>query len=105
VCGACGFSLNKLSPEEKVDAILEDLLDLSQAPPAGAKPESPPAPDESEVDETAAEELFDSLLVEIQPSPPAQAVEDQSGPDVEETRPSSVCSGSRTARWPKVIAS
>ena len=95
VCGACGFALNRLSPEEKVDAILEDLLDLSQAPLSETKPESPPAPDESEVDETAAEELFDSLLVEIQPSPPAQAVEDQSGPDVEETRPSSVADTER----------
>src|SRR5438132_10617569 len=27
VCGACGFALSTLSPEEKVDAILEDLLE------------------------------------------------------------------------------
>jgi tetratricopeptide (TPR) repeat protein len=90
VCGACGFALSNLSPEEKVDAILEDLLDLSQAPLSEAKPESPPAPDESEVDESAAEELFDSLLVEIQPSPAAEPAEDQSAPDVREARPSSV---------------
>ena len=101
VCGACGFALNKLSPEEKVDAILEDLLDLSQAPLSEAKPESPPGPDESEVDETAAEELFDSLLVEIQPSPPAETAEGQSAPDVEETRPSSVATAD-TERIPVI---
>jgi len=101
VCGACGFALNKLSPEEKVDAILEDLLDLSQAPPSEAKPESPPGPDESEVDETAAEELFDSLLVEIQPSPPAESAQGQFAPDVEETRPSSVATAD-TERIPVI---
>src|SRR5437899_10670602 len=68
VCGACGFALSNLSPEEKVDAILEDLLDLSKAPLAEVKPAPPPAPEEPDVDEVAAEELFDSLLVEIQPS-------------------------------------
>src|SRR3989475_5843225 len=101
VCGACGFALNRLSPEEKVDAILEDLLDLSQAPLSETKPESPPAPDESEVDETAAEELFDSLLVEIHPSPPAETAEGQSAPDVEETRPSSVATAD-TERIPVI---
>src|SRR2546428_129951 len=58
VCGACAFVLSNLSPEEKVDAILEDLLDLSKAPMAEAKPAPPPAPEEPEVDEVAAEELF-----------------------------------------------
>src|SRR5437879_339437 len=77
VCGACGFALSNLSPEEKVDAILEDLLDLSQAPLAEAKPAPPPAPEEPEVDEVAAEELFDSLLVEIQPSLSAEPREDR----------------------------
>src|SRR2546425_5759351 len=75
VCGACAFVLNKMSPEEKVDAILEDLLDLSKAPMAEARPETPPAPEELDVDEVAAERLVDSLLVEIQPAasgdPPA----------------------------------
>src|SRR3989454_3771983 len=80
VCGACAFVLSNLSPEEKVDAILEDLLDLSKAPMAEAKPAPPPAPEEPEVDEIAAEELFDSLLVEIQPSPSEGATEARSVP-------------------------
>jgi Flp pilus assembly protein TadD len=90
VCAACGFALNKLSPEEKVDAILEDLLDLSKAPLTESKPEPPPVPDEPDVDETAAEELFDSLLVEIQPSPPAESADDESAAPIKEGRPSTV---------------
>src|SRR5881409_2869018 len=54
-------------PEENVDAILEDLLDLSKAPMVEVRPVPPPAPEEPDVDEVAAERLFDSLLVEIQP--------------------------------------
>ena len=50
VCGACAFALSHLSPEEKVDAILEDLLDLSKGPMAEAKPEPPPAPGEPDVE-------------------------------------------------------
>src|SRR5436309_4844188 len=78
VCGACAFALSHLSPEEKVDAILEDLLDLSKGPMAEAKPEPPPASEEPELDEVAAEKLFDSLLVEIQPEdrPVAPALEE-----------------------------
>jgi len=88
VCGACAFALNNPSPEEKVDAILEDLLDLSKAPLAEAKLESPPAPEEPDVDEVAAEELFDSLLVEIQPSPSEELPEDRiPSQAVEETPP------------------
>src|SRR2546428_11309081 len=75
VCGACAFALSNLSPEEKVDAILEDLLDLPKAPLAEAKPAPPPAPEEPEVDEVAAEQLFDSLLLEIQPSPSEEPTE------------------------------
>ena len=77
VCGACAFVLNKMSPEEKVDAILEDLLDLSKAPMAEVRPVPPPAPEEPDVDEVAAERLFDSLLVEIQPSTPEDQPEDR----------------------------
>src|SRR2546426_12431682 len=88
VCGACAFALSNLSAEEKVDAILEDLLDLSKAPMAKVKPAPPPAPEEPEVDEVAAEELFDSLLIEIQPSPSEEQLEDQSvSQAVEETSP------------------
>jgi len=88
VCGACAFVLSNLSPEEKVDAILEDLLDLSKAPMAEAKQAPPPAPEEPEVDEVAAEELFDSLLVEIQPSPSEEPTEHRSVPEtVDETPP------------------
>src|SRR3989442_1076818 len=87
-CGACGFALSNLSPEEKVDAILEDLLDLSKAPLTEVKPAPPPAPEEPDVDEVTAEELFDSLLVEIQPSPSDEAPREDSVPDmVEETPP------------------
>ncbi len=78
VCGACAFALSHLSPEEKVDAILEDLLDLSKAPMAEEKPVSSPTPEEPDVDEVTAEQLFDSLLIEIQPSPAEEAAEDRS---------------------------
>src|SRR5207247_1426267 len=42
-----------------------------------AKPEPPPAAEEPELDEVAAEKLFDSLLVEIQPSTPEDQPEDR----------------------------
>ncbi len=87
VCGACAFALSNLSPEEKVDAILEDLLDLSKAPLAEVKPAPPPAPEEPDVDEVAAEELFDSLLVEIQPSLSAEPREDRFVSEVVEESP------------------
>src|SRR2546422_2149722 len=80
-CGACVFAMRNLSPEEKVDAILEDLLALSKAPMAEVKPAPPPAPEEPEVDEVAAEELFDSLLIEIQPSPSEEPTDDRSVPE------------------------
>src|SRR2546428_11446545 len=87
-CGACGFARSNLSPEEKVDAILEDLLDLSKAPLAEVNPAPPPAPEENDVDEFAAEELFDSLLVEIQPSPSEEPPEGRSvSEEVDETPP------------------
>src|SRR2546426_11690149 len=77
VWGACGFALSNLSPEEKVDAILEDLLDLSKAPMAEVKPAPPPAPAEPEVGEDAAEALFDSLPTEILLSPSEEASYDR----------------------------
>src|SRR3989449_1022490 len=88
VCGACAFALSHLSPEEKVDAILEDLLDLSKAPMAEEKPVSSPTPEEPDVDEVTAEQLFDSLLIEIHPSPAEEAAEDRSlSEEVAETPP------------------
>src|SRR5439155_17397686 len=52
------------------------------------RPVPPPAPEEPDVDEVAAERLFESLLVEIQPSPSEQPPEDRSiSEPVEETPP------------------
>ena len=66
-CNACGYALTDASRTDKVDALLDDLMDLSKAPPAAiaAEPTSDESPD---VDEAVAERLFDSLLVEIQPA-------------------------------------
>jgi len=68
VCGACGIAFREASSTEKLDALLDDLLGMSATPPEGTLPEAAPEgpPD---VDEGVAEGLFDSLLVEIQPSP------------------------------------
>ena len=66
LCAACGVAFGDASPTDRVDALLDDLLDLSAAPPPGTFPA--PVPEVApEVDEEVAEELFDSLLVEIQP--------------------------------------
>src|SRR3989442_12374553 len=81
VCGACGFALSSRPREEKVHAIREAVLDLSRAQMAEVKPAPPPAPEEPEVDEVAAEELFDSLLIEIQPSPSEEPTDDRSVPE------------------------
>src|SRR2546426_2649051 len=102
VCGACGFALSNLSPEEKVDAILEDLLDLSKAPLAEAKPAPPPAPEEPDVDEVAAEALFGSLLVEIQPSPSQEPTEDRAVPEVIEASPPEREGASYARRSPRL---
>jgi len=59
-CGACGVAFGEASQTDNVDALLDDLLDLSAAP---------------EADEEVAKELFDSLLVQIQRTP-----EEASGP-------------------------
>src|SRR5438309_10234927 len=52
---------------DKLAALLDDLMDLSKAPPEITEPE-PPVEESPDVDETVAEKLFDSLLVEIQPA-------------------------------------
>src|SRR5207249_321932 len=100
VCGACAFALSHLSPEEKVDAILEDLLDLSKGPMAEAKPEPPPASEEPELDEVAAEKLFDSLLVEIQPSTPEEPPEDRPVAPALEESPTAPEASMDTERMP-----
>jgi len=66
-CGSCGYSLSDASRTDKVDALLDDLMDLSKAPPETREP-APPVEESPDVDETVAEKLFDSLLVEIQPA-------------------------------------
>lgn len=65
-CDGCGYSFSDASRTEKVDALLNDLMDLSHARPATVEPE-PTAEEPPDVDEAVAEKLFDSLLVEIQP--------------------------------------
>src|SRR5438094_5119880 len=66
-CGACGYALSEASSTTKVDALLEDLMDLSKSAPVQAEPETVLG-DAPDVDEEVAEKLFDSLLVEIQPA-------------------------------------
>ena len=76
-CAACGITFTTGHGTEKVDAILEDLLDLANAPPdeRAASPEA----ESPDVDETSAEQLFDSLLAEVQPSPVDAAAEEGGG--------------------------
>jgi Tetratricopeptide repeat len=88
-CAACGITFLAAPSTEKVDAILEDLLDLSNAPPDAASA-APPDEDSPEVDETSAEQLFDSLLLEVQPSPDDATSEAVDG--------SSVVEGAEAAR-------
>jgi len=83
VCASCGVAFGEASTTEKVDALLDDLLDLPKPPPREAavvetEDESP------DVDEAVAEQLFDSLLVEIQPAPGASVPEVRSGSTVSE---------------------
>jgi Flp pilus assembly protein TadD len=71
-CGACGVSIGESAQKERIDALLDDLLDMSVGPAPDASP--PPVVEEApDIDEAVAEELFDSLLVEIQPKPGARA--------------------------------
>ncbi len=70
---ACGFSLADEPSGGKVDAILEDLMDLSKASPAKLSP--PPAEEPREADEAEADKLLDSLRVEVDPSSTDEALE------------------------------
>jgi Flp pilus assembly protein TadD len=73
--------LTEASPTAKVDALLDDLMDLSKSPVAEAEPPADLTPD---MDEEVAEKLFDSLLVEIQPAQGEEAAEVRSGSTVSE---------------------
>src|SRR5438105_13485671 len=73
-CGACGYALSEASSTTKVDALLEDLMDLSKSAPVQAEPETV-LDDAPDVDEAVAEKLFDSLLVEIQPAEGTEAAQ------------------------------
>src|SRR2546426_11610613 len=77
-CAACGITFVTGPGTEKVDAILEDLLELAKAPPDAASGTSPEA-ESPDVDETSAEQLFDSLLAEVQPSPDEATAQGGSG--------------------------
>ena len=50
-CAACGITFTTGAGTEKVDAILEDLLELAKAPPDAASGTSPEA-ESPDVDET-----------------------------------------------------
>src|SRR5712691_3662090 len=80
-CDACGYSFSDASRTNKVDALLDDLMDLSKAPsdPGESEPTAEEPPD---VDEAVAEKLFDSLLVEIQPAREDEVPEVRSGSTV-----------------------
>jgi Flp pilus assembly protein TadD len=81
-CGACGVALGDAAGKEKIDALLDDLLDMSAGPEPDTGP--PPVVEEApDVDEAVAEELFDSLLVEIQPRPGAPAEPQGTGEESE----------------------
>ena len=73
-CGACGFALRESRSTDRVDDLLEDLLELSKEPAAADVTIDDQVLGESaaeeEVDEAQVEQLFDSLLLEIQPSTP-----------------------------------
>src|SRR5436190_173965 len=40
-CGSCGYSFSDASRTDKVDALLDDLMDLSKAPPEITEPDPP----------------------------------------------------------------
>ncbi len=78
-CGACGFALKESGSGERVDALLEDVLDLSTGPPAPAASDPSEVDEPDDIDQEVAEQLFDSLLVEIQPSEHDGPAEDAVG--------------------------
>src|SRR6266511_2691034 len=79
-CGACGFSLKESGSGEQVDALLEGVLDLSTGPPAPAASDASEVEEPDDINQEVAEQLFDSLLVEIQPSERDNPPEDAVGP-------------------------
>ena len=79
-CGACGFSLKESGSGERVDALLEGVLDLSTGPPAPAASDASEVDEPDDIDQEVAEQLFDSLLVEIQPSEHDSPSEDAVSP-------------------------
>ena len=72
-CGACGFALAEAASPGRVDSLLEDLPDLANGAPVEAVPPDLSADEPDDVDQEVAEQLFDSLLVEMQPSATAEA--------------------------------
>src|SRR6266545_3564874 len=78
-CGACGFALKESGSGERVDALLEDVLDLSTGPPAPAASDPSEVDEPDDIDQEVAEQLFDSLLVEIHPSEHDGPAEDAVG--------------------------
>ncbi len=80
-CSACGFALVEAPQTQRMEALLDDLLELSEKPVA--EPHPAPVEETADVDETVAEQLFDSLLVEIRPSETEEAApEDSDSPEV-----------------------
>ena len=80
-CSSCGVALGDASGTDRVDALLDDLLELPEPPTAAAAPEEV-AEESPDVDEAVAEQLFDSLLVEIQPAPGESSPQVRSGSSV-----------------------
>ncbi len=98
-CAACGITFATGRGTEKVDAILEDLLDLAKAPPDAASARSPEA-ESPDIDETSAEQLFDSLLAEVQASPDDATAEGGEGASVDEGPESAKQAGEAVDRIP-----
>ncbi len=67
-CGACGFALKESGSNEQVDALLEGVLDLPDVDSAPAGSDASDVDEPDDVDQEVAEQLFDSLLVEMQPA-------------------------------------